>query len=133
MLAVKDGGIFIVNIILHSGVIDEGLRANLDMKKHSKRKGDGGNEPKPKRVKVPKQPRPDGSLDQQLEEDDWMDVDTEVHGKPKDALGNDIEPTGKNATNVGKIMLIVIGTTPSYANVLRLGTNTEAKPADKAK
>jgi len=40
MLAVKDGGIFIVNIILHSGVIDEGLRANLDMKKHSKRKGD---------------------------------------------------------------------------------------------
>ncbi len=133
MLAVKDGGIFIVNIILHSGVIDEGLRANLDMKKHSKRKGDGGNEPKPKRVKVPKQPRPDGSLDQQLEEDDWMDVDTEVHGKPKDALGNDIEPTGKNATNVGKIMLIVIGTTPSYAKVLRLGTNTKAKPADKAK
>jgi len=133
MLAVKDGGIFIINIILHSGVIDEGLRANLDMKKHSKRKGDGGNEPKPKRVKVPKQPRPDGSLDQQLEEDDWMDVDTEVHGKPKDALGNDIEPTGKNATNVGKIMLTVIGTTPSYANVLRLGTNTKAKPADKAK
>lgn len=88
---------------------------------------------KPKRVKVPKQPRPDGSLDQQLEEDDWMNVDTEVHGKPKDALGNDIEPTGKNATNVGKIMLIVIGTTPSYANVLRLGTNTKAKPADKAK
>ena len=39
MLAVKDGGIFIVNIILHSGVVDEGLRANLDMKKHSKRKG----------------------------------------------------------------------------------------------
>jgi len=46
---VEDEGISVVDLILHSGVIDEGLRAKLGMKKHSKRKGDGGNECKAER------------------------------------------------------------------------------------